>query len=97
MHDAALEALVDEIRVARVGRWFGNGRAPDLEIDQREEVLLAVAIREGVGAADGAEDRTPKIDRQPLPGVRGLVAYKPDDLLGVGRVGRLSTRLCYAV
>src|SRR5207249_6388222 len=47
VQDAALKALIDEGGVTGVGGRSRDRRAPDLEIDQREEVLLAVAIREG--------------------------------------------------
>src|SRR5437773_507459 len=40
VHDAALEALIDEIGVARVGRGVRDGRAPDLEIEQAKDVRV---------------------------------------------------------
>ena len=47
VHDAALEPLVDEVVVVRVlGRQRGR-HAPDLQVDQRQQVRIAAAPPEG--------------------------------------------------
>ena len=37
VHDAALKALVDEVRVVRVTRWLAGRGPPNLEVHQRQQ------------------------------------------------------------
>ena len=60
VHDAALEALVDEVVVGRIVGRLADRRAPDLEVEQAQDVRIVGA---GDVGADRVEERALEIDR----------------------------------
>jgi hypothetical protein len=62
VHDPALEALVDEVGVARVARRQARRRAPQLEVEQADEVRVADV---GLTGRDRAEERRLELTGSP--------------------------------
>src|SRR5581483_2919297 len=82
VHHAALEALIDEAGVARVGGRGGDGRTPDFERDQAEDGGVAGAGRARIHRG---EEGVLEPHRLALPGVGGVGADEVEDR---GRVVR---------
>src|SRR5947209_4532773 len=88
VHDTALEALVDEIGIARIWRGLRDGRAPDFEVKQAEEVGVA-GVRLLLGHR--AEERLTKVDRLALRLVRRVGAYEGQNRCRVIRIADLGS------
>jgi hypothetical protein len=91
VHDAPLEALIDEVGIRRVGRRLARGRAPDLEVQARQDVLLAVLVGKGVGTGNRVREGLVEVDRLAAEGIRRLLLGEGDDgggVVGVADLGR---------
>ena len=83
MHDAALEALVNEFRVVRIALRLRDRRSPDLQVEQ---VQRAKRLGHDHIGGNRAEEGLTEVDRFALEGVRGVRPNEVDDLCGVVRV-----------
>ena len=79
VHDAALEALVDEVAVGRVVGWIAGRRPPDLEVETWQKVLLAGLTGERVLARDGGREGLVVVDGLALEGIRCHLLREGDD------------------
>src|SRR5579872_4165783 len=79
MHDAALEPLIDEVVVGRIVCRVTGRRAPDLEIQPWQEVLLARLIGERVVTRHRRREGLEVVDRLTFKRVGGDLLRKRDD------------------
>src|SRR6266516_6239946 len=63
VHDAALEAQVNEVVVVRVLRGCAGRQAPQLEVEQRQQASVGITLRKGVRQADRRVKRGQEFDR----------------------------------
>src|SRR5439155_22873322 len=76
VHDAALEALVDEVVVRGIVRRLARRRAPDFEIQQTQDVRFG---RTADIRADCVEEGLLEVDRLPVKRVSGVGANEGED------------------
>ena len=87
-HDAALEAQVDEGVVLRVALRLRERQAPDLHVEQGEQIGVAATVREGSGERDRLRERLIEPGRLALEGIRRVLLQIGDDRRSiVGAVG----------
>jgi hypothetical protein len=92
VHDAALEAEVDEVAVGGVTGRLGGRQAPDLQVEQGQQAGVAAAIRERIGQGHGLGERLGELDRLAFPAVRRVLVQVGDDVCAVGGAAGLGRR-----
>ena len=79
MHDAALEALVDEVAIGRVVGWALVGAPQICRLRAGQQVLLARPLGNAASQVTVRRERLVEVDRLPLEGVRRRLLRERDD------------------
>ena len=67
VHDAALEALIDEIRIDGIACGQAGWQPPHLQVERGQLRCVAIARPEGIRARHGIEERALEVDLQSIP------------------------------
>ena len=83
MHDAALEALIDELIIGGIIGWLAGGRTPDLQVEPRQQGWVGVRR---ILRGNRTEEARAKVDLLTVERIRRLVLDECQNIRGVVRI-----------